>query len=370
VARSLILCDYHPVLLESLTNTFDHTVMSERIFLRKRHHAEWQNTLEKVITLPLPIFWEESRFSIWAIVSLTAYLIASTLVGIMIVVKRRLNIIIGIYAFPQGLATFLVGQLTHRRPVVLTDGGDIDILLRKPVVREVILWYLGKGIDVVALNRTKANLLKSLGISAAVCPTFGVDLSRFRYVPYDKKEKHLIIFVGRLSDEKCPQVLLTACNRVRRSGIDFRLLLIGDGPLKKSLKDEITRLQLKSYVVMEDYVPHSRIHRLFQRSGIFVLPSRREGVSVSLLEAMSSGCLCITSDIPDNKDIVQHMKTGLNFRLDDAKDLAWKIRWAIENAAQVALITQNARLVIERKYSSRAVGRTLSLILSRKAEQP
>jgi glycosyltransferase involved in cell wall biosynthesis len=128
----------------------------------------------------------------------------------------------------------------------------------------------------------------------------------------------------------------------------------------------VLRLGMTDTVMMERHVPHPSVHRFFEESAIFVLPSRREGVSVALLEAMSAGCLCVVSDIPDNKELVQHMDDGLTFRLNDEEDLAKKISWAIsQSPSTLAPMTAKARELVERKHSSRTVGNNLNLIISR-----
>ena len=361
--RLLLLCDYHPGLLDSLSKTLNSVGLNERVLVRKRGRAEWRDERTQVINLALRVFGEEEALRISSIVSLLAYVILATAMGLLVVVKRRLDTIIGIFAFPQGLVAVLIAALTGRKAIVLTDGGDIDIMLANSSIRALILAFLRKASTITALNSTKRRKLRSLGIESQFCPIFGVDTSCFRYVTYEDKEDRLILYVGRLSNEKRPEVLLEACNRARREGFSFKLLILGDGPLRNQIADAIVRMGMTDIVTLEGYVPHSQIYQFFQRGAIFVLPSIREGVSVSLLEAMSSGCLCIVSDIPDNQEIIRHMRNGILFRPDDVEDLADKLRWANSNPSKVAIITRRARQTIQQNYSLQAVGETIAALL-------
>src|SRR5208282_3077533 len=132
-----------------------------------------------------------------------------------------------------------------------------------------------------------------------ICPIIGVDTSRFAFAPFTKKRRRTaILYVGRLSSEKNPNLLLNAMNELRLRGLPLELIIVGEGPLRDELSERTNQMGLGGSVTFEGYVPHSAIPHYFQDIGIFVLPSHREGSSVALMEAMSSGCLCIVSDIP------------------------------------------------------------------------
>ena len=127
----------------------------------------------------------------------------------------------------------------------------------------------------------------------------------------------------------------------------------------------IHRMGLEDCVTVWGYVPHSDIHRLFAQCSVFALPSVREGVSVSLLEAMASGCLCVVSDIRDNREIIQHGRNGILFKTDDEEDLANSLRRVLLQSAQSSSsISVEARLDVERLYSLEAVRSSLSGVIA------
>jgi len=359
----LLICDYQPVLLESLLETLDYTASRELVLVRKRDGVQWRDTNASVIGLPIRVFSEEEPLGVASILSLIAYLIMAIVVGTIAVIKRRLDAILGVFAFPQGLVAIVIGGFTRRKVAILTDGGDVDLYLEKPLIRSLILICLRRATIVTALNRTKADRLFSLGIKTQMCPTIGINTMRFRYATIRERKRGSVLYVGRLSREKCLGTLLRACGILHHEQLPLELVVIGDGPLKNQVVDIATEMGIEGIVQFEGHVPHSEIHRFFQEAAVFVLPSMREGVSVSLLEAMSSGCLCIVSDIPDNRDVVHHMQEGINFRVSDEQDLANKLRWSLAGSARLEHITRNARLTIEQTYSLKAVAETLDDIL-------
>ena len=363
--RLLVICDFHPALMDSLAQTLEYSGLKECVFLRKRYNSEWRHASFEIINLPLHVISEDDPPRLSSIVSLMAHVAIGTVIGIVTVLRRKLDTILGVFAFPQGLIALLVGKLTHRRIVMMTDGGDIDVLLGRMAVLAIVRSCLRRADLVTALNRTKRKRLRSLNIHAEVCSTFGVDTSRFRYIPLDQKEQCSVLYVGRLSKEKRPDLLLRACSRLRNDGFRFKLTIIGDGPLMSEVLDHAINEDMTDVTAIKGYVSHSDIHGYFQRNLVFVLPSIREGVSVSLLEAMSCGCLCVVSDIPDNRDVVEHMQNGIMFRVNDENDLAGRLRLAITESSRLASLGRNATFSVSTQYSVEAVANRLRSLLSR-----
>jgi glycosyltransferase involved in cell wall biosynthesis len=126
----------------------------------------------------------------------------------------------------------------------------------------------------------------------------------------------------------------------------------------------VSDMGLDEMIIVRGHVPHDEIDNFYSKCGIFVLPSVREGVSVALLEALSSGCLCIVSDISDNIGVVSR-GGGIPFRTDDEDDLVDALLWALQQPpSTISNITSKAREMIERHYSLDTVGSTLKAILS------
>lgn len=360
----LLICDYPSGLLDNLSEILEYVGITRRFLIRKKNHREWRDSATSTICLPVPtVYQEEGAHGVGSFLAVLTYLILATLVGVITVARHRLTIVLGIFAFPQGLVAVLVGQLTHRRTIVMTDGGDVDVLLGNSLVRPLLLASFRLATVVTTLNRVKASRLISLGTESEICPTFGVDTSRFEYVPMAQKDQ-LLLFVGRLSSEKRPDFLLKALEILSRRGLFVKVLMVGEGPLGKRIRDTLQNSDRFGLVTLVAAVPHSEIHLLYRRSAIFILPSVREGVSLALLEAMSSGCLCIVSDIPDNKQVIQHGVNGITFKTSDEEDLANKIQWAISQPpSQLVDVTARARRTIELEYSLQTVGTGVSHIL-------
>ena len=128
-------------------------------------------------------------------------------------------------------------------------------------------------------------------------------------------------FIGRLAPQKNLRDLVWAFHLIKQAAPrPVVLVLIGAGPLRESLAKFLTDLGTRDLV-------HFLGHRddaaeLLQDFNVFCLPSAFEGMSNSLMEAMSCGVPSVVSDIAPNVELVQHEASGLTFPVGEAPELA------------------------------------------------
>jgi glycosyltransferase involved in cell wall biosynthesis len=112
---------------------------------------------------------------------------------------------------------------------------------------------------------------------------------------------HILLFVGRLLEEKGPHLLIQALRHLAERS-DVRALFVGDGPLRQEICASITAHDLENRVSMLPYQPDW--WGLLKTATALVSPSRFEGQPNVVLEAMAAGCPLIVSDIPSHRAIL------------------------------------------------------------------
>lgn len=130
-----------------------------------------------------------------------------------------------------------------------------------------------------------------------------------------------ILAVGRLTHQKAYDVLLAALGRVEQELGDWRVVIVGDGPLHGELEAQAKRLGLASRVT---WAGRQSDPFVFYRSAdIFVLPSRYEGMPNALMEAMGEGLPPIITDtLSGALEFVEHEHSGLVVPAEDAGALS------------------------------------------------
>jgi glycosyltransferase involved in cell wall biosynthesis len=150
------------------------------------------------------------------------------------------------------------------------------------------------------------------------------------------------IYVGSLDEHKDPLVPARAVTEVARSGASLVLLIAGDGPLRA----EVERLADESGGRAVRVLGHRRdTQRLLAAADFFVLPSHREGLSFSLLDAMSHGLVPVVSDAPGNSEAVG--EAGLVVRRGDVNGFVDAFRDLLADDDRRALLGGRARTRVE-----------------------
>jgi len=187
---------------------------------------------------------------------------------------------------------------------------------------------LGRSTRVIAVSESVRAHLISLGVPAAKIDVVfnGVDLDRFSPGSAVAKVHAVptIIFVGRLTPNKGPQVLLDALERLHGHRVAFRAEYVGDGPLRSQLERRARASGLAESVSFRGQVDD--IAPRLKEADVLVRPSFTEGLPLAVLEAMASGVCVVASDIPGNRDLIRDQENGLTVGVGNAAALAQTLR--------------------------------------------
>jgi glycosyltransferase involved in cell wall biosynthesis len=118
-----------------------------------------------------------------------------------------------------------------------------------------------------------------------------------------------ICTAGRLNPIKGYDHLIRAAGVLVERGLDFQLLIIGDGPLRRQLESQANEMDVSAFVQFLGFDPNPL--EVIKRCQIFVLSSLHEGISIALLEALSLGKVAVVTDVGGNREIVTHDVSGL-----------------------------------------------------------
>ena len=128
--------------------------------------------------------------------------------------------------------------------------------------------------------------------------------------------------MGNIIDIKGVYILVKSLKILLSFEIDFMCLVIGRGEDKEKLEQLVKEYGLMSSVIFLDWHSPNILAKYYCAADVFVPPSKVEGHSVALLEAMASGLPVIASNIGGNKESITQGINGLLFDSENANDLA------------------------------------------------
>lgn len=110
------------------------------------------------------------------------------------------------------------------------------------------------------------------------------------------KERKLILWAGRLGDEKRPDILIDAFSRMAAEAPDWDVAMLGDGPLRNAMQERIEARGMNERIFLPGFV--GNLSDWYRRAELFVMTSSFEGFPNTLLEAMAHGTASIAFDVP------------------------------------------------------------------------
>lgn len=206
---------------------------------------------------------------------------------------------------------------------------------------------------------------KYIAVSAGVAEDFskrtGIDRSKIKviynpvYKPYSEdpkstlvplsklagSNKRFIIGAGRLTVQKDFETLVKAFYLVKQNIEDVMLIILGEGPLRNSLKRLISDLGLHQDVLLLGYVSNPQYY--ISQADLFVLSSKWEGFGVVIVEAMGVGTPIVSTDCPSGpREILEGGKYGKLVPVGNPKEMASAIKKVLDMPHQKEILIKRA----------------------------
>lgn len=164
---------------------------------------------------------------------------------------------------------------------------------------------------------------------------------------YGLKEDSYILYLGRIVPEKGLRYLIEAFQQVQT---DKKLVIAGGSSDTQGFLDEIKELAKEDQrILFTGFVQGTILYELYSNAYIYTLPSDLEGMPLSLLEAMSYGNCCLTSDISECKEVVEDK--AVIFQKSNVSDLQQKLQALCDSPAIVQKYKAEAADFICKKYN-------------------
>ena len=166
----------------------------------------------------------------------------------------------------------------------------------------------------------------------------------------------IVCFAARLIKDKGVFEYIAAARLIKKRGIEAKFLLAGDLDTKNPTGLNLKELQqIKNEELIEVLGYQNEISVLYANSNIICLPSYREGLPKSLIEAAAASRAVVTTDVPGCRDAIIPNKTGILVPVKDVDKLAEAIIWLIQNPSKRVKMGKAGRKLAEEKFQIKKV---------------
>jgi glycosyltransferase involved in cell wall biosynthesis len=268
----------------------------------------------------------------------------------------------GVYAVPFARR--------HGLPLVVTfHGFDVPLLGSAERLYPKYWPYAALGPSVLrhmALGLCASNelyeLLRELGVEPARLRVhrIGLDLERFVAAPRDPAAEPLVVMIGRFVPKKGLVYGVRAFAEVRRRLGRGRLVLVGDGELRRAIEAEIRAEGAEAHVSLAGTLPHAEVAALLARADVLLAPSvtsidgDRESGNVAIKEASASGAVPIGTWHGGLPEIIDDGRTGFLVPERDVATLAARLETLLRDPDLRARMAEAARAKMHAEYDNRA----------------
>ena len=176
----------------------------------------------------------------------------------------------------------------------------------------------------------------------------GVDGSEYT-ANKDLLKQQVVSIVGSLRSDKGHTLLLKAMRRALHDLPNLKLWIVGDGPLRGALENEVRRLGIEKNVVF--WGKRNNVQEFLGRTSVFALSSLREGLPVALVEAIASALPVIGPDVGGISEIIKNRENGYLVQACDERALSKAILDMFSNPERLEKMGQRSREFFDQSFS-------------------
>jgi len=219
-----------------------------------------------------------------------------------------------------GLVAVIVRSLFKKKVIIRMRGKRQLEAIKSSFFMKIVFKVISRFSDAIVIQYNQVNDLRLLGVDDSkiyIIPN-GVDTEYFKRSDFKIREQfreklnlknHIVgLYVGRIDPIKGLDLLLEALPSVVKLYPQFKLIIVGSGPYKDNLETLAKILQIDEHVIFVGGT--SDVKKYYNIADIFILPSKSEGISNALLEAMSMELAVIATAVGGIPEVIKDLDNG------------------------------------------------------------
>jgi 1,2-diacylglycerol 3-alpha-glucosyltransferase len=239
------------------------------------------------------------------------------------------------------------------------------------IIKNILLWYYRKlyskcdlvtcpsesALEEITKNRLggKRNIAISNGIDEKIFDNRKSSIIKKKYNPGGK----IILYVGRISEDKNIFYLLDVFKLITEKLDDVKIIMVGGGIQMKEVKEKISGMNLDDKIFLLGQMKHEKLVKsgIFGACDIFMTASVTETQGITVLESQANGLVCMGTDAPGTKDLIQNGYNGFLIKDGNKKEFAEKAVQLLTDENLHNMMRQNTLKEIKKHYVGRIIER-------------
>ncbi len=308
--------------------------------------------------------------------SIAGPLYAASLAPTALALRKRVDLVLGSWAYPDGFAAVVLADLLGVPAVVKLHGSDMNVVAHLRGPRKRLAWALPRAERVIAVSAALAEQARALGVAPERVDVVrnGIDRNTFR--PRDRAEarrslgldpeESIVLYVGHVTRPKGALDLVRAFESAGPRLKNARLAMVGDGADAAECVALARELGVKA--TFAGSRPHSEVATWLAACDLLALPSWNEGMPNVVLEALASGRPVVASRVGGIPEVVDSDVAGALVPAQDAVALGRALELVLSREHDPERISSSLR-VPDWHESARSLHQSLLEALASRARE-
>jgi glycosyltransferase involved in cell wall biosynthesis len=235
--------------------------------------------------------------------------------------KNAFDCIDAHFLYPDGTAAMLVGKILGLPVIVSARGTDLTHYPSYRLIRPMLRWTLSRAAGIVAVSDSLKQAVVRVGVGPDRVQTIANGIDPERFAPMERSqarqhlnlptESRLLVSVGNLTAVKSQELLVSAMALLVLRHPSLRLYLIGEGPMRSRLREQIEKNRLQAHVFLVGSRPNEELCAWFSAADISCLVSSREGWPNVVSESLGCGTPVVAACVGGVPEIITSEDLGL-----------------------------------------------------------
>lgn len=265
------------------------------------------------------------------------------------VMRQKADLILAYYFKPHFFFAYIVSKLSGVPYVLGQTGTTVQGLAKRRWAGLPIRHIVRNAFAMNAPGTNSREFWISMGVDPGKISLLHSTIDTDRFIPVSSNIVYDFIFVGRIAPVKRLDRLVEAARMIISRNPQLRICIVGDGPSKAEIEKLAEAAGMSSVFEFAGFQQNT--HEWLTRSHAFVMTSESEGLPCALMEAMSSGLVCLVPDINNMQDIVKHGETGYLYKDQRITELAHYLQYILDHRSELDGLRAGAREMIIAEHS-------------------
>lgn len=356
-ARELKRQGHFVVVVAPVSGKMDLDYLSEENLLIRRFNYFYPRTAQTLVSPPgmMPNLKKKK----WLIIHVPFLLCQFYRVAAQVIKEYNIDIIHSQWAIPAGFVGTLLKKKTKRPHVITSQGAEFFLSQSHPfsfftsyTLKHCdqllpVSQQMGKRAIKYGMPAEKITVVPNTVNPAIFHPATPTNFRQDYSIP---KTAKVILTIRRLVYEKRVEDVIDAFAQVVND--DTFLVIGGDGPERDKLEARVKRLNIQKQVIFLGYVANKDLPPIYAAADSYILSSQQEGLSLSLLESMSSGLITVSTAGTGGSEVIRSGENGFLYSVGEVVELVNILRQFLHmTPLQRTRMEQQARQTVLDKFS-------------------